>query len=69
MSGVLFQYPGAILMTAVGVLAAKKLESPQGWLEGIAAGMHRKSLKFLATAILKSPHRRNQPTDQVKLYV
>lgn len=25
-------------MTAVGVFAAKKLENPQGWLEGIAAG-------------------------------
>lgn len=25
-------------MTAIGVFAAKKLENPQGWLEGIAAG-------------------------------
>lgn len=38
LSGILFHYPGAILMTAIGVFAAKKLENPQGWLQGIAAG-------------------------------
>lgn len=39
LSGILFQYPGAIIMTAIGVFAAKKLENPQGWLDGIAAGV------------------------------
>lgn len=38
LSGALFQYPGAIIMTAVGVLAARYLENPQGWLSGLTAG-------------------------------
>lgn len=38
LSGALFQYPGAIIMTAVGVFGAKFLEDPQGWLDGLTAG-------------------------------
>ncbi|KAG0610833.1 hypothetical protein M758_7G095400 [Ceratodon purpureus] len=50
LSGILFQYPGAILMTAVGVFAAKKLENPQGWLEGIAAGVAAVGVALVASA-------------------
>lgn len=38
LSGVLFQYPGAIVMTVVGVGAANYLVNPAGWLRGIVAG-------------------------------
>jgi hypothetical protein len=38
LSGVLFQYPGAIIMAAVGVLAAEYLAKPKGWLLGLTAG-------------------------------
>lgn len=50
MSGVLFQYPGAILMTGIGAFAAKKLENPQGWLEGIAAGVAAVGVALVASA-------------------
>jgi len=38
LSGALFQYPGAIIMTAVGVFAARYLADPVGWLNGLTAG-------------------------------
>jgi hypothetical protein len=41
LSGVLFQYPGAIIMAAVGVFAAQYLANPQGWLNGLTAGAAR----------------------------
>lgn len=50
MSGVLFQYPGAIMMTAIGVFAAKKLENPQGWLEGLASGVAAVGVALVASA-------------------
>lgn len=50
LSGVLFQYPGAIIMTAVGVFAAKYLESPQGWLEGLTAGVSAVGVAMVASA-------------------
>ncbi|XP_024383775.1 uncharacterized protein [Physcomitrium patens] len=50
LSGILFQYPGAIIMTAIGVFAAKKLENPQGWLDGIAAGVAAVGIALVASA-------------------
>jgi hypothetical protein len=38
MSGALFQYPGAIIMTAVGVFAGNLLANPSGILNGVASG-------------------------------
>jgi chromate transporter len=38
LSGALFQYPGAIIMTAVGVFAAGNLVDPKGALAGVASG-------------------------------
>jgi hypothetical protein len=38
LSGALFQYPGAIIMTAVGVFAANLLANPTGVLNGVASG-------------------------------
>ena len=40
LSGALFQYPGAIIMTAVGVFAANLLANPSGALNGVASGTH-----------------------------
>jgi hypothetical protein len=39
LSGALFQYPGAIIMTAVGVFAANLLANPSGILAGVASGV------------------------------
>ena len=39
LSGALFQYPGAIIMTAVGVFAANLLANPSGALNGVASGV------------------------------
>ncbi len=38
LSGALFQYPGAIIMSAVGVFAADPLVDPKGALAGVASG-------------------------------
>jgi hypothetical protein len=38
LSGALFQYPGAFIMTAVGVFAAQLLANPSGALNGVASG-------------------------------
>lgn len=39
LSGALFQYPGAFIMTAVGVFAADQLTSSRGVLGGVASGV------------------------------
>lgn len=39
MSGALFQYPGAVIMTAVGVGAANTLGDPALWLRSLTAGV------------------------------
>lgn len=38
LSGALFQYPGAVIMAAVGVFAADSLVNPKGALGGVASG-------------------------------
>lgn len=42
LSGALFQYPGAIIMTAIGVFAANQLVNPAGPLAGVASGVQEK---------------------------
>ncbi|GLC61310.1 hypothetical protein PLESTB_001742100 [Pleodorina starrii] len=50
MSGALFQYPGAIVMTVVGAGAAKWLTDPPGWLNGIVAGLSAVGVALVASA-------------------
>ncbi|KAG2453749.1 hypothetical protein HYH02_001960 [Chlamydomonas schloesseri] len=50
MSGALFQYPGAIVMTVVGAGAAKWLTDPPGWLEGIVMGLSAVGVALVASA-------------------
>lgn len=50
LSGVLFQYPGAIIMAAVGVLAAEYLAKPKGWLLGLTAGVSAVGVAMVASA-------------------
>jgi hypothetical protein len=50
MSGALFQYPGAVVMTLVGAGAAKFLTDPPGWLEGIVAGLSAVGVALVASA-------------------
>jgi chromate transporter len=39
LTGVLFQYPGLIMLTALGFAFEKALESPAAWLLGLCGGM------------------------------
>jgi hypothetical protein len=39
LSGALFQYPGAVIMTAIGVAFASALRDPAGWLSGFIMGV------------------------------
>lgn len=50
LSGALFQYPGAIIMTAVGALAANILDDPAPWLSGITAGVSAVGVALVASA-------------------
>lgn len=50
MSGALFQYPGAVVMTLVGAGAAKFLTNPPGWLNGIVAGLSAVGVALVASA-------------------
>lgn len=50
LSGALFQYPGAVVMTIVGVGAAKWLEHPAAWLNGLVAGVSAVGVALIATA-------------------
>ncbi len=50
MSGALFQYPGAIIMTAVGVGAAKVLGDPAPWLQGLTSGVSAVGVALVASA-------------------
>ncbi|GIL47404.1 hypothetical protein Vafri_4228 [Volvox africanus] len=50
LSGALFQYPGAVVMTLVGAGAAKWLTDPPGWLEGIVAGLSAVGVALVASA-------------------
>lgn len=50
LSGALFQYPGAIIMTAVGVGAAKVLGDPALWLQSLTAGVSAVGVALVASA-------------------
>ncbi|KAG2490382.1 hypothetical protein HYH03_011183 [Edaphochlamys debaryana] len=50
LSGALFQYPGAVIMTVVGAGAAKWLTDPPGWLAGIVAGLSAVGVAMVASA-------------------
>ena len=50
LSGALFQWPGAVIMTAVGVGAAAALENPSGWLNGLTAGVSAVGVALVASA-------------------
>jgi chromate transporter len=50
LSGVLFQYPGAFIMTAVGVFAARLLANPTPWLDGLASGVGAVGIALVAVA-------------------
>ena len=38
LSGALFQYPGALMMSGLGILSATALKTPPPWLEGAVSG-------------------------------
>ena len=38
LSGALFQYPGAMIMSGLGVLSATALKAPPPWLQGAVSG-------------------------------
>jgi chromate transporter len=50
LSGVLFQYPGAFIMAAVGVFAAKLLANPTPWLDALASGVGAVGIALVAAA-------------------
>ncbi|KAG6546492.1 hypothetical protein Mapa_012041 [Marchantia paleacea] len=50
LSGVLFQYPGAIIMCCIGVFAAKQLENPRAALDGMVAGVSAVGVALVASA-------------------
>lgn len=50
LSGALFQYPGAVVMTVVGAGAAAFLTNPPGWLAGIVAGVSAVGVALVASA-------------------
>uniref|UniRef100_A0A383W4R4 Chromate transporter n=1 Tax=Tetradesmus obliquus TaxID=3088 RepID=A0A383W4R4_TETOB len=50
LSGALFQYPGAFIMTAVGVFAANSLVDPTGPLAGVASGVAAVGVALVASA-------------------
>lgn len=50
LSGALFQYPGAIIMTAVGVGAANALGDPALWLRSLTAGVSAVGVALVASA-------------------
>ncbi|GLI64225.1 hypothetical protein VaNZ11_007423 [Volvox africanus] len=50
LSGALFQYPGAVVMTAVGAGAAKFLTDDRKWLNGIVAGLSAVGVALVASA-------------------
>jgi hypothetical protein len=50
LSGALFQYPGAIIMTAVGVFAAEKLSKDTPALNAVASGEKHASASASASA-------------------
>jgi hypothetical protein len=50
MSGALFQYPGAVVMTVVGAGAANFLTNPPGWLSGIVMGLSAVGVALVASA-------------------
>lgn len=50
LSGALFQYPGAIIMTAVGVGAANTLKEPALWLRSLTAGVSAVGVALVASA-------------------
>lgn len=50
LSGILFQYPGAVIMTALGVVAAEYLANPQGWLNGLTGGVSAVGVAMVASA-------------------
>lgn len=55
LSGALFQYPGALIMTAVGVAAANLLANPSGALNGMASGMVCSSAGGFCAAFVSRP--------------
>ncbi|GIL78703.1 hypothetical protein Vretifemale_8108 [Volvox reticuliferus] len=50
MSGALFQYPGAVVMTVVGAGAARFLTDNRKWLDGIVAGLSAVGVALVASA-------------------
>ncbi|KAJ9527912.1 hypothetical protein QJQ45_005640 [Haematococcus lacustris] len=50
LSGALFQYPGAVMMTAIGVGAANVLSSPALWLRSLTAGVSAVGVALVASA-------------------
>lgn len=50
LSGALFQYPGALIMTGFGIAAAKVLATPPPWLAGCASGVSAVGVALVAVA-------------------
>lgn len=50
LSGALFQYPGAFIMTGVGIAFAKALQDPAAWLLALTAGVSAVGVALVASA-------------------
>ena len=58
LTGLLFQLPGLIIMTLVGVGAASFLKNPAPWLRGATAGLGAAGVADPAHALLRASARR-----------
>ena len=50
LSGMLFQYPGLMMMSLAGAGAAEVLVNPDGWLRGISAGLSAAGVALVVSA-------------------
>lgn len=50
LSGALFQYPGAVIMTALGIASAKVLQTPPQWLVACSSGVSAVGVALVASA-------------------
>lgn len=50
LSGILFQYPGLVMMTVLGAVAAKYLVHPAAWLQAMAFGFGSTGVALVAGA-------------------
>ena len=49
-SGILFQFPGLVMMSLAGASAADVLVNPKGWLQGLTAGLSAAGIGLVISA-------------------